>query len=166
MQTGNGRTGRYFAYENFGITPDIVTTAKGLGGGLPIGAVLFGEKVADCVTPSSHGSTFGGNPIAAAGAVNIVKRIDDEFMKTVSEKGEYITAKLYEIDSVKNVTGLGLMIGIETDKNAADVAKECLKNGLLVLTAHHNKVRLLPPLIIDYDDIDEGIKILKEAIEK
>ncbi|MBQ9516908.1 MAG: aspartate aminotransferase family protein [Eubacterium sp.] len=166
VQTGNGRTGRYFAYENFGITPDIVTTAKGLGGGLPIGAVLFGEKVADCVTPSSHGSTFGGNPIAAAGAVNIVKRIDDEFMKTVSEKGEYITAKLYEIDSVKNVTGLGLMIGIETDKNAADVAKECLKNGLLVLTAHHNKVRLLPPLIIDYDDIDEGIKILKEAIEK
>ncbi len=165
VQTGNGRTGKYFAYEHFGITPDIVTTAKGLGGGLPIGAVIFGEKVAPCVTPSSHGSTFGGNPIVAAGAVNVAKRIDGNLLKSVTEKSEYIIKTLNEIDGVKGITGMGLMLGIETDKNAADIAKECLTNGLLVLTAHHNKVRLLPPLIIDYDEIDEGLKILKEAIE-
>ncbi len=166
VQTGNGRTGKYFAYEHFGITPDIVTTAKGLGGGLPIGAVLFGEKVAPLVTPSSHGSTFGGNPIAAAGAISIVKRIDGDLLKEVEKKSEYIIGKLNEISGVKKISGMGLMLGIETDKDAAEVAKECLKNGLLVLTAHHNKVRLLPPLIIGYDEIDKGIKILKEAIEK
>ena len=166
VQTGNGRMGKYFAYEHFGITPDIVTTAKGLGGGLPIGAVIFGEKVASCVTPSSHGSTFGGNPIAAAGAVSIVSRIDDNFLKSVSNKGEYIVSKLNEINGIKGVTGMGLMLGIDTDKNAADIAKECLKSGLLVLTAHHNRVRLLPPLNIDYKEIDKGLNILKEAIEK
>lgn len=166
VQTGNGRTGKYFAYEHFGVTPDIVTTAKGLGGGLPIGAVLFGEKVADCVTPSSHGSTFGGNPIAAAGAVSIVSRIDDTLLGEVSEKSEYILSKIKEFKGVKSISGIGLMIGIETERNASDIAKECLSNGLLVLTAHHNKVRLLPPLIIGYDDIDEGLKILKGAIEK
>ncbi len=166
VQTGNGRTGKYFAYEHFEITPDIVTTAKGLGGGLPIGAVLFGEKVADCVTPSSHGSTFGGNPIAAAGAVSIVSRIDDELLDEVNEKSKYIIDKLFKIDGVKGVSGYGLMLGIETDKNAAEIAKECLKNGLLVLTAHHNKVRLLPPLTISYNEIDEGLNILREAIEK
>ena len=166
VQTGNGRTGKYFAYENFGVTPDIVTTAKGLGGGLPIGAVLFGEKVADCVTPSSHGSTFGGNPIAAAGAVSIVSRIDDAFMAEVKAKSDYIISKLNEIDGVKGITGMGLMLGIDTDKNAADIAKACLAKGLLVLTAHHNRVRLLPPLSISCSEIDEGISILKEVIEE
>ena len=166
VQTGNGRTGKYFAYEHFGITPDIVTTAKGLGGGLPIGAVLFGEMVAPCVTPSSHGSTFGGNPIATAGAVSIVSRINDTLLGEVAEIGKYITEKLSEMKNVKGITGMGLMLGIETDKNAADIAKECLANGLLVLTAHHNKVRLLPPLTIGYEEIDKGLKILREAIEK
>ncbi|MBE6816784.1 MAG: aspartate aminotransferase family protein [Ruminococcaceae bacterium] len=166
VQTGNGRTGKYFAYEHYGITPDIVTTAKGLGGGLPIGAVLFGEKVADCVTPSSHGSTFGGNPIAAAGAVNIVSRIDDTLLADVLAKSDYIIGKIKEINGVKSVSGIGFMLGIETDKDAADIAKACLQNGLLVLTAHHNKVRLLPPLNITKAEIDEGINILKEAIEQ
>ena len=166
VQTGNGRTGKYFAYEHYGITPDIVTTAKGLGGGLPIGAVLFGEKVADCVTPSSHGSTFGGNPIAAAGAVNIVSRIDDTLLADVLAKSDYIIGKIKEINGVKSVSGIGFMLGIETDKDAADIAKACLQNGLLVLTAHHNKVRLLPPLNITKAEIDEGMKILKEAIEQ
>lgn len=166
VQTGNGRTGKYFAYENFDIKPDIVSTAKGLAGGLPIGAVLFGEKVADCVTPSSHGSTFGGNPIAAAGAISIVKRIDDQFLADVTAKSKYITDKLYKIKGVKSISGLGLMLGIETDKNAGEIAKECLDNGLLVLTAHKNKVRLLPALNISYDEINEGLKILKEVIEK
>ncbi len=166
VQTGNGRTGKYFAYENFGIKPDIVTTAKGLGGGLPIGAVLFGEKAADCVTPSSHGSTFGGNPIACAGAISIVKRIDDALLSEVKEKSEYIINELNKTDGVKSISGMGLMLGIETNKNALDIAKDCLSEGLLVLTAHKNRVRLLPALNISYDEINNGLKILKEVIEK
>lgn len=166
VQTGNGRTGKYFAYENYGIKPDIVSTAKGLAGGLPMGAVLFGEKLKDAVTPGSHGSTFGGNPIAAAGAISIVKRLDDEFLADVSRKGDYIKQNLLSIKGVESVDSMGLMFGISTDKDAGDVAKACLENGLLVLTAHKNKVRLLPALNISYDEIDEGLKILKEVIEK
>ena len=166
VQTGNGRTGKYFAYENYGITPDIVSTAKGLAGGLPMGAVLFGEKLKDVVTPGSHGSTFGGNPIAAAGAISIVKRLDDEFLADVSRKGDYIKQNLLSIKGVKSVDSMGLMLGISTDKDAGEIAKSCLENGLLVLTAHKNKVRLLPALNISYDEIDEGLKILKEVIEK
>ena len=166
VQTGNGRTGKYFAYENFGITPDIVTTAKGLGCGLPIGAALFGEKTADCATPGSHGSTFGGNPIAAAGAVSIVNRIDDAFLDEVKEKSKYINDFLLTIDSVESVNGIGLMLGFECKKNAGDVAKECVQNGLLVLTAHHNRIRLLPALNISYNELEKGLNILKEVIEK
>lgn len=166
VQTGNGRTGKYFAFENFSIKPDIVSTAKGLAGGLPMGAVIFGEKLKDTVTPSSHGSTFGGNPIAAAGAISIVERIDEEFLNDVCIKSEYITSQIKKWKNVKSITGKGLMIGIETSKNAGDIAKECLAKGLLVLTAHKNKVRLLPALNISYDEIDEGLKILKEVIEK
>lgn len=166
VQTGNGRTGKYFAYENYGIKPDIVSTAKGLAGGLPMGAVLFGEKLKDAVTPGSHGSTFGGNPIAAAGAISIVKRLDDEFLAEVSKKGEYIKQMLFDIKGVKSVDSMGLMLGISTDKDAGEIAKSCLENGLLVLTAHKNKVRLLPALNISYDEINQGLKILKEVIEK
>ena len=166
VQTGNGRSGKYFAYEHFDLKPDIVTTAKGLGGGLPIGAVLFGEKTQDTVTPGSHGSTFGGNPIAAAGAISIVKRINDRFLNEITKKGEYIKEYLLTIKGVKSVSGLGLMLGIETDKNAGDVAKECLNRGLLVLTAHNNKIRLLPALNISYREIDKGLNILKGVIEE
>lgn len=166
VQTGNGRTGKYFAFEHFNLKPDIVSTAKGLGGGLPIGAVLFGEKTADCVTPGSHGSTFGGNPIAAAGAVSIVKRIDGALLSEVTKKGEYINAFLKNVKGVKALSGLGLMIGIETEKDAYDIAKKCLEKGLLVLTAHGNKVRLLPALNISYEELDEGLNILKEVIEE
>ena len=165
VQTGNGRTGKYFSYEHFGITPDIVTTAKGLGGGLPIGAVLFGKKVADSVTPSSHGSTFGGNPVACAGAISIVNRIDESFLNEVNKKSEYIREYLSKIKGVKSLSGIGLMIGIETNGNAADISKKCLEKGLLVLTAHKNRVRLLPALNISYGEIDEGLKILREVIE-
>lgn len=166
VQTGNGRTGKYFSYEHFNISPDIVTTAKGMAGGLPMGAVLFGEKVKDVVTPGSHGSTFGGNPIACAGAVSIVERIDDAFLESVTEKGKYIVDKLNVIKGVKDISGMGLMIGILTDKDAGEVAKKCLDKGLLVLTAHKNKVRLLPALNINYNEIDEGIEILREVIEE
>lgn len=165
VQTGNGRTGKYFAYENFDIMPDIVSTAKGIAGGLPMGAVLFGDKVKDIVTPGSHGSTFGGNPVCAAGAVSIVSRIDDTFLNSVSEKSKYIKEFLANVNGVKSVSGMGLMLGIETEKNAGEIANECLKNGLLVLTAK-TKIRLLPALNISYDELDKGLKILKEIIEK
>ena len=165
VQTGNGRTGRYFAYENFDIKPDIVSTAKGLAGGLPMGAVLFGEKVKDTVTPGSHGSTFGGNPVCAAGAISIASRIDDEFLKSVREKSKYIKNFLMNIKGVKSVSGMGLMLGVETQKDAKQIASECLENGLLVLTAK-TKIRLLPALNISYPELDRGLKILKEVIEK
>lgn len=165
VQTGNGRTGKYFSYMHFGLEPDIVTTAKGLGGGLPIGAVLFGEKLKDTVTPGSHGSTFGGNPIAAAGAISIVNRIDEEFLKSVREKSEYIIRFLKGVKGVKSISGMGLMLGIETDKDSKEIANACLEKGLLVLTAK-SKIRLLPALNISYDEINKGLNILKEVIEK
>lgn len=165
VQTGNGRTGKYFAYEHFDIKPDIVSTAKGIAGGLPMGAVLFGEKLNDTITPSSHGSTFGGNPICAAGAISIVERIDDKFLAEVTAKGEYIRDYLSKIDGVENISGMGLMIGFTAGK-AGETAAKCLENGLLVLTAHQNKVRLLPALSISYAELDKGLKILKEVIEK
>ncbi len=165
VQTGNGRTGKYFAYMNFGLEPDIVSTAKGLAGGLPMGAVLFGEKLESHITAGSHGSTFGGNPVAAAGAVSIVERIDDEFMKTVFEKSEYIIKFLKSVNGVKSISGMGLMLGIETEKDAKEVVNACLEKGLLVLTAK-TKIRLLPALNISYKEIDKGLNILKEVIEK
>lgn len=165
VQTGNGRTGKYFAYQNFDITPDIVSTAKGMAGGLPMGAVLFGDKVKDVVTAGSHGSTFGGNPICAAGACSIVERIDDKFLDEVKEKSEYIQDYLLNIKGVKSVSGMGLMLGVEIEKDAKAVANECLANGLLVLTAK-TKIRLLPALNISKAELDEGLNILKEVIEK
>ena len=165
VQTGNGRTGKYFAYMNFGITPDIVSTAKGLAGGLPMGAVLFGEKLKDTVTPGSHGSTFGGNPIAAAGAISIVSRINDEFLAEVADKGNYIREYLADCSGVKSISGMGLMLGIETKKPAKEIAAECLEQGLLVLTAK-TKIRLLPALNNSKKELNKGLKILKEVIEK
>lgn len=164
VQTGNGRTGTYFAYQQYGITPDIVTTAKGLGGGLPIGAVLFGEKLQDTMTPGSHGSTFGGNPVVAAGACSIVERIDDDFLSEVQRKSEKIRTALAKVKGVQSISGMGLMLGIETDKPAGEVAKDCLANGLLILTAK-TKLRLLPALNISDAELDEGLEILKGVLE-
>ena len=164
VQTGNGRTGTYFAYQQYGITPDIVTTAKGLGGGLPIDAVLFGEKLQDTMTPGSHGSTFGGNPVVAAGACSIVERINDDFLHEVQRKSEKIRTALAKVKGVKSISGMGLMLGIETDKPAGEVAKACLANGLLLLTAK-TKLRLLPALNISDAELDEGLEILKGVLE-
>ena len=164
VQTGNGRTGTYFAYQQYGITPDIVTTAKGLGGGLPIGAVLFGEKLQDTMTPGSHGSTFGGNPVVAAGACSIVERIDDDFLSEVQRKSEKIRTALAKVKGVQSISGMGLMLGIKTDKPAGEVAKACLANGLLILTAK-TKLRLLPALNISDAELDEGLEILKGVLE-
>lgn len=164
VQTGNGRTGTYFAYQQYGITPDIVTTAKGLGGGLPIGAVLFGEKLQDTMTPGSHGSTFGGNPVVAAGACSIVERIDDDFLSEVQRKSEKIRTALAKVKGVQSISGMGLILGIKTDKPAGEVAKACLANGLLILTAK-TKLRLLPALNISDAELDEGLEILKGVLE-
>lgn len=163
VQTGNGRTGELYAYMHYGIQPDIVTTAKGLGGGLPIGATMLGENVENVLTYGSHGSTFGGNPVSCAGACNIIKRIDDKLLNEVKEKSAYISSELEGAKGVKSVSGLGLMIGVETEKPAKEVANACIEKGVLVLTAK-TKVRLLPSLNIDWDDLKKAIRILKEVI--
>lgn len=165
VQTGNGRTGWLYAYQAYGVSPDIVTTAKGLGGGLPIGACMLFEKCAGVFGYGDHGSTFGGNPVVCAGAYSILSRIDEKLLQSVREKGEYFREGLKKIGGVKAVTGMGLMIGIQTDKPAAEIANECMKRGLLVLTAHSN-VRLLPPLTISKEDIDFALKILNEVISQ
>lgn len=163
VQTGNGRTGELYAYMHYGIQPDIVTTAKGLGGGLPIGATMLSENVENVLTYGSHGSTFGGNPVSCAGACNIIKRIDDKLLNEVKEKSAYIFSELEGAKGVKSVSGLGLMIGVETEKPAKEVANACIEKGVLVLTAK-TKVRLLPSLNIDWDDLKKAIRILKEVI--
>ena len=165
VQTGNGRTGYLYAYEAFGLHPDIVTTAKGLGGGLPIGACMLFDKCEKTLTPGDHGTTFGGNPVACAGAVSIVKRLDKNLLLEVQGKGAYFKENIARIRNVVNLSGMGLMIGIETTKPAREVAEECLKRGLIVLTAH-KKVRLLPPLTITKSEIDEALKILNEVISQ
>lgn len=165
VQTGNGRCGALYSYMRYGLTPDIVSTAKGLGGGLPIGACLLGEKVQNTLTPGTHGSTFGGNPVSCAGAVSILARLDDALMEDVKKKSDYIVKELSGAAGVKSVSGLGLMLGVEpTKKSAKEVIAACIKGGVLVLSAK-NKVRLLPPLTIAWDDLEKAIDLLKEALK-
>ena len=165
VQTGNGRTGELYGYMNFGIKPDIVSTAKGLAGGLPMGATLLGEKVKDVLGVSMHGSTFGGNPVCAAGALNIISRLDEDMLAGVKARSEYIFNELSNAKGVKSVSGLGLMIGIETERPASDIIDECRQNGVLVIKAKQ-KVRLLPALNIDMELLKKSIQILKEACAK
>ena len=159
VQTGNGRTGELYAYMHYGITPDVVTTAKGLGGGLPIGACLLGEKVQNVLGFGDHGSTFGGNPIACAGACSVLSRIDGALLASVREKGEYIKKTFTSAKGVKSVSGLGLMVGIETEKPAAEVVKACIARGVLCLTAK-SKVRLLPALNIPMEQLKQAAQII------
>lgn len=164
VQTGIGRSGKLFAYEYFGIEPDIVTFAKGIGGGLPIGGAIFSEKCCDVLEPGNHGTTYGGNPVACAGAVEVLTRMDDAFLNEVEAKGEYLKKKLLEIPQVKEVSGMGLMLGAKVEgKEAGDVVKKALELGLMILTAK-DKVRMLPPLTITYEELDEGLEILKKAL--
>lgn len=165
VQTGAGRTGKFLASEHFGVKPDITTMAKGIAGGIPIGACLASEKCSAVLVPGTHGSTFGGNPIACAGGNVVVSRVSSpEFLAEVQKKSEYIFDKVSKMKGVASVTGLGLMIGIElTEKKAADVVKAALDKGLLLLTAK-TKVRLLPPLTITYEEIDAGLKIIEELL--
>ncbi len=163
VQTGNGRTGTLYAYEQFGFLPDIVSTAKGLGGGLPLGACLLGERVEHTLGAGDHGSTFGGNPVSCAGALTVIERLDETLLADVRRKGEFIRSALTGAKGVRSLTGLGLMVGILTEKPARDVAAAALKRGVVVLTAHE-KVRLLPPLIITDEQLTEALTILKEVI--
>ena len=165
VQVGNGRSGMLYGYMNYGIKPDIVSTAKGLAGGLPIGATLLGEKVKDVYTPGLHGSTFGGNPIACAGAISIISRLDDKMLDGVKERSKYIFDELKDAKGVVSVTGLGLMIGIETVRPASDVISECMEKGVLVIKAK-NKVRMLPALNIPMEQLKVAIKIFKEVCAK
>ena len=159
VQTGNGRTGELYAYMHFGVQPDVVTTAKGLGGGLPIGACLMGEKVESVLGAGDHGSTYGGNPIACAGALSVISRLTDAFLAEVKEKSEYVFSALSGKKGIKSVSGKGLMIGIETERAASEIVKECIARGVLPLTAK-TKVRLLPALNIPMADLKKAVETI------
>lgn len=165
VQTGNGRTGKLYSYMHYGVMPDIVSTAKGLAGGLPLGATMLGEKVQDILTPGSHGSTFGGNPICCAGAISILSRIDDNLLIDVTKKSEYIISRLSACKNVKSVSGKGFMLGIECEKPAKEIIAAAMEKGVLVLSAK-TKVRLLPPLNIPFELLENAMDILVEIIEE
>lgn len=166
VQTGVCRTGKLYGYMHSGIKPDVVTSAKGLGGGLPIGICMVNDKLKDVMGPSTHGTTFGSNPVVCAGANYIIDTVNTpEFIEEVNKKGAYFKEKLEKIKGVKSVRQQGLMIGIEVEGNAGDIAKKCTENGLLVITAK-TLLRMLPPLNIKYDEIDEALAILKKVMEE
>lgn len=167
VQTGVGRTGKLFAFQHYGITPDIVTTAKGIGGGLPLGCVMFSEKTENVLTAGDHATTFGGNPVATAGAKHILSRMDDAFLSEVTKKGDYIKSRLLKMPHVLGCDGMGMMIGVRLDESikAADVVRKGIENGVLALTAKV-KLRLLPPLTITYVEIDEGLDAIEKALSE
>lgn len=166
VQTGVCRTGKLYGYMHSGIKPDVVTSAKGLGGGLPIGICMVNDKLKDVMGPSTHGTTFGSNPVVCAGANYIIDTVNTpEFIEEVNKKGTYFKEKIEKIKGVKSVRQQGLMIGIEVEGNAGDIAKKCTENGLLVITAK-TLLRMLPPLNIKYDEIDEALAILKKVMEE
>lgn len=167
VQTGIGRTGKLLAYQHFGLQPDIVTLAKGLGGGLPIGAILFGEKCADVLSKGDHGSTFGANPVCCAAANAVLTKLDPNFLADVARKGEKLQQALSTLPGVKSVSGMGLMIGVEFEQgiNVADVVQKSIKQGVLFLTAKH-KLRLLPPLVITSAQLVTGIAVLENVLKE
>lgn len=160
VQTGNGRTGTLYAYQQFGIEPDIVSTAKGIGGGLPIGATLLSEKVQSVLGPGDHGSTYGGNPVCCAGALTVIQRLDDAFLAEVRAKSEYVFSAFEGAEGVESVAGMGLMIGVKTVKPAKGIVNACLEKGVLCLTAK-DKVRLLPALNIPMDVLKQAVETIK-----
>lgn len=165
VQTGNGRTGMLYSYMHFGIEPDIVSTAKGLGGGLPIGATLMSEKVQSVLGPGDHGSTYGGNPVCCAGAYSIVERLDADLMEEVRRKSDYIFSTLSGAPGIESITGMGLMIGIQTVKPAKEVVNACIEKGVLCLTAK-TKVRLLPALNIPMEQLQQAIETIKAVCKE
>ncbi len=165
VQTGNGRTGKLYGYMNFKISPDIVSTAKGLGGGLPIGACMMNEKMQDVLGYGDHGSTYGGNPVCSAGAVSILERLDENFLGSVKRRSGYIFASLMGAPGIESISGMGLMIGIKTTAPAGDVVKACMEKGVLCLTAK-DKVRLLPALNIPMEDLSYAIETIKAVAKE
>ena len=167
VQTGIGRTGRFFAYQGYGVQPDVVTCAKGIAGGLPMGACLVSERLGDILQPGQNGSTFGGNPIASAAARVVVRRVSEPaFLQSVAEKGAYFREKLEAMPQVEYVRGRGMMLGVKLKgKDAHDVLVECAKQGLLILTAKE-LVRFLPPLTITQEDMDQGLAIFQKVLEQ
>ena len=164
VQTGLGRTGTFFASEQLGLEPDLVTLAKGLGNGLPIGALLVRDEVAGAIGPGDHGSTFGGNPVAAAAACAVVEAIDDELLAHVVERGAQLEDGMRTLPGVREVRGRGLMLAGVLDRDAAGVVDACREAGLLVLTAGADVLRLLPPLVVSEDEIGEALVILEDAL--
>lgn len=162
VQCGNGRSGHLYGYMHYGIEPDIVSTAKGLAGGLPLGATMMGEKTQNVLTPGSHGSTFGGNPVCCAGAISILSRLDDALLAGVRERADYIRRELTGAKGIRSVSGLGLMIGVETERDAGEVIRACMDRGVLFIKAK-NKVRLLPALNIPTDLLKKAILVLKDV---
>lgn len=166
VQAGIGRTGTFFTYEQYGFKPDIVSFAKGIGGGLPIGGVLTNEKTCDVLSAGEHGSTFGMNPAACAGANVVLDKMDDAFLKDVREKADYLRGELLKIDEVKSLSGLGMMIGVDfKTRDYAQVVQELCENGVLAITTH-GRLRLLPPLTITKDEIDQALKIFHKVLDK
>ena len=161
VQTGNGRTGKLYSYMHYGVKPDVVSTAKGLAGGLPIGATLMSDKVCDVLGYGDHGSTFGGNPVCAAAAISVMNRLDDAFLADVTAKGDYIRKRLTEAGHA--VSGLGLMIGVTTEKPVSEVLAACMEKGVLCLSAKE-KLRLLPPLNIPQEQLEKAIDIIIEVL--
>ena len=160
VQTGNGRTGQLYAYMNYGLHPDVVSTAKGLAGGLPLGATLLGEKVQNVLGFGDHGSTFGGNPVSCAAALSILGRIDDALLAEVRKKSEYLFETFADCEGIQQVSGMGLMIGLKTTKPAGEVVKACMERGVLCLTAK-DKVRLLPALNIPMEVLEKAAAVIK-----
>ena len=167
VQTGVGRTGKLFCFQQYGIQPDVVSFAKGIAGGLPFGGIMANEKCANVLGPGTHATTFGGNPVAAAGACVVLDTLNDAFLQTVEEKGAYIrkTVASWNLPVVSSVRGMGLMVGIGVTCSHKEVVGQCLNAGLLALTAGSDTVRLLPPLVITYAEIDRGLAILKSVLE-
>ena len=165
VQTGNGRTGELYAYMHYGISPDVFTTAKGLGGGLPIGCCVMNEKTEYVLGFGDHGSTFGGNPVCSAGAVSVLERMDEQFLNDVKKKSEYVFSQLENAKGVESVSGKGLMVGIKTTRPAKEVIAECIENGVLCLSAK-DKVRLLPALNIPFEVLKKAIDVIKDACAK
>lgn len=165
VQTGVGRTGKLFAFENFDVKPDLITVAKGIGGGLPIGLCMCNDKLKDVLSPSTHGTTFGANPVVCAGANYVLDKVSDpKFLEEVNAKGAYLEEKLSKLDDVKSVRRMGLMVGIELkDGDAHDIAIKCVENGLLIITAK-SLLRMLPPLTISYEEIDSAVEILEKTL--
>lgn len=165
VQTGNGRTGELYSYMHYGIAPDIVTTAKGLAGGLPLGATLLGEKVKDVFGYGDHGSTFGGNPVCCAAAISILDRIDEALLAEVREKGDFLRETFTGAEGIEEVTGMGLMVGLKTKRSAAEVVKGCMEKGVLCLTAK-DRVRLLPALNIPAELLQIAADVIKNVCKE